>query len=237
MAHITEVLGCAALESPPRPGNIGVYAMIFENREDAGRRLAKELEEFANRKDVLVLGIPRGGVSVAFEIARALQAPLDILLSHKLGVPGQEELAFGAMVAGGGRYLEQHIIQAERISPEEIERISGAVEQMLNQRAILYRGDRPPLQVAGRTVVLVDDGIATGASMFAAVSALREMKPEMLIVASPVAPASTCAWLRKMVDRLVCLYAPQDFYAVGQFYARFTQVTDEEVIDLLRRAA
>ncbi|MGA1983191.1 MAG: phosphoribosyltransferase [Acidobacteriaceae bacterium] len=210
--------------------------MIFEDREDAGRRLAKELGEFANRKDVLVLGIPRGGVTVAFEIAQALQLPLDVFLSHKLGVPGQEELAFGAIAAGDGRYLEQRVIRAEGISPETIERVTVEVKRMLDQRAVLYRGDRPPLPVEERTVVLVDDGIATGASMFAAASALREMKPAMLIVAAPVAPASTCAWLRNMVDRLVCLYEPQDFYAVGQFYRNFSQVTDDEVIHLLRRA-
>jgi putative phosphoribosyl transferase len=210
--------------------------MIFEDREDAGRRLAKELGEFANRKDVLVLGIPRGGVTVAFEIAQALQLPLDVFLSHKLGVPGQEELAFGAIAAGDGRYLEQRVIRAEGISPEQIERVTMEVKRMLDQRAVLYRGDRPRLQVGERTVVLVDDGIATGASMFAAVSALREMKPAMFLVAAPVAPASTCAWLRRMVDRLVCLYEPQDFYAVGQFYRNFSQVTDQEVIHLLRRA-
>jgi putative phosphoribosyl transferase len=210
--------------------------MIFEDREDAGRRLAKELGEFANRKDVLVLGIPRGGVTVAFEIAQALQLPLDVFLSHKLGVPGQEELAFGAIAAGDGRYLEQRVIRAEGISPEQIERVTIEVKRMLDQRAVLYRGDRPRLQVGERTVVLVDDGIATGASMFAAVSALREMKPAMFLVAAPVAPASTCAWLRRMVDRLVCLYEPQDFYAVGQFYRNFSQVTDQEVIHLLRRA-
>jgi len=210
--------------------------MIFEDREDAGRRLAKELGEFAARKDSLVLGIPRGGVTVAFEIANALQAPLDVFLAHKLGVPGQEELAFGAIAAGGGRYLEQHVIRAQGISPEQIERVTAEVKRMLDRRAVLYRGDRAPLQVGEQAVILVDDGIATGASMFAAVSALREMKPATLLVAAPVAPTSTCAWLRKMVVRLVCLYEPQDFYAVGQFYRNFSQVTDEEVIDLLRRA-
>lgn len=211
--------------------------MIFEDREDAGRRLAKQLDEFAGRKDVLVLGIPRGGVTVAFEIAQSLHLPLDVFLAHKLGVPGHEELAFGAIAAGGGRYLEQHVIRATGISPEQIDRVTEAVQQMLDQRAVLYRGDCSPLQATGQTVILVDDGIATGASIFAAVGALREMKPAMLIVAAPVAPASTCAWLRRLVDRLVCLYTPQDFYAVGQFYRNFAQVTDEEVIALLRRAA
>lgn len=211
--------------------------MTFEDREDAGRRLAAELGEFANRKDVSVLGIPRGGVTVAFQIARSLHAPLDIFLSHKLGVPGQEELAFGAIAAGGGRFLDRRVVQTEGISPEQIERVTTQVAQMLDRRAALYRGDRPPLQVAGQTVILADDGIATGASIFAAVSALREMKPATLVVASPVAPSSTSAWLRRIVDRLVCLYEPQDFYSVGQFFRSFTQVTDEEVIALLQRVA
>jgi putative phosphoribosyl transferase len=211
--------------------------MTFEDRADAGRRLAKELAGFANRDDSLVLGIPRGGVTVAFEIAQSLHAPLDIFLSHKLGVPGQEELAFGAIAAGGGRFLEQQVIQAMGISAEQIERVTEEVKQMLDRRAALYRGNRPPLQVAGRTVIVVDDGIATGASMFAAVSALREMQPATIIVAAPVAPVSTCAWLRRIVDRLVCLYAPQNFCSVGQFYRSFSQVTDEEVIALLQRSA
>ncbi len=210
--------------------------MIFDNREDAGQRLAKELAEFANRNDSLVLGIPRGGVTVAFEIAQSLHIPLDIFLSHKLGVPGQEELAFGAIAAGGGRFLEQHVIQAEGISADQIERVTADVARMLDRRAALYRGNRPPLQVTGQTVILVDDGIATGASMFAAVSALREMRPVTLIVAAPVAPASTYAWLRRIVDRLVCLHVPQDFYSVGQFYRNFSQVADEQVVALLQRS-
>lgn len=210
--------------------------MIFDNREDAGQRLAKELAEFANRNDSLVLGIPRGGVTVAFEIAQSLHIPLDIFLSHKLGVPGQEELAFGAIAAGGGRFIEQHVIQAEGISADQIERVTADVARMLDRRAALYRGNRPPLQVTGQTVILVDDGIATGASMFAAVSALREMRPVTLIVAAPVAPASTYAWLRRIVDRLVCLHVPQDFYSVGQFYRDFSQVADEQVVALLQRS-
>src|ERR1039458_8886243 len=130
--------------------------MIFEDREDAGRRLAKGLGEFAHGKHVVVLGIPRGGVTVAFEIAQALQLPLDVFLSHKLGVPGQEELAFGAIAAGDGRYLEQRVIRVEGISPEQIERVTIEVKRMLDQRAVLYRGDRPRLQVGERTVALVD---------------------------------------------------------------------------------
>ena len=216
--------------------NFGSGAMIFKNREDAGRQLAKQLEEFADRDDVLVLGIPRGGVSVAFEIAHSLHLPLDIFLSHKLGVPWQEELAFGAIAAGGERTLDEQVVRMEGISPQEIERVTEQVRQMLDRRSVLYRSERAPHLIASRTIILVDDGIATGASMAVAIQALRQMGPSAILVAVPVAPASTCAWLRTLVDRLVCLYAAHDFYAVGQFYEDFSQVGDEEVIDLLRRA-
>jgi putative phosphoribosyl transferase len=210
--------------------------MIFNDRKDAGCQLATQLGEFAGRGDAIVLGIPRGGVVVAFEIARALKLPLDIFLSHKLGVPGHEELAFGAIAAGGSRYLDQEVVHSGRVTSEEIARITAEVERLLNQRASLYRGERPPIQVAGKTVILADDGIATGASAFAAIRALREMQPAALILAVPVAPASTCAWLRRSADRLVCLYAPRDFFAVGQFFSNFAQIEDEEIVRLLRQA-
>ena len=210
--------------------------MIFKNREDAGRQLARQLDVYADREDVTVLGIPRGGIVVAFEVARSLNVPLDIFLSSKLGVPGHEEYAFGAIAAGDGRYLDAQIIQATDISEDQIERVTQEVQQTLQRRAVLYRGNRPPLQVAGRTVILVDDGIATGASIYAAINALRQMKPAKLVVAVPVAPASTCAWLREAVDQLVCLYPPEQFHAVGQFYENFMQVGDNEVKNLLRRA-
>jgi putative phosphoribosyl transferase len=210
--------------------------MIFEDRADAGRRLAERLTEFAERKDAVVLGIPRGGVVVAFEVAMALGVALDIFLSRKLGVPGQEELAFGAVAAGDGRYLDAQQIRLSQISSEEIERITAEVLETLRRRAAQYRGDRAPLHVHGRTVVLVDDGIATGASVYAAIGALREMRPAALVLGVPVAPASTCVWLRREVDQLVCLYAPEEFYAVGQFYRNFSQVEDDEVVELLRRA-
>jgi len=210
--------------------------MIFENREDAGRQLVKQLAEFVDRQDAVVLGIPRGGVVVASEVARALHLPLDAFLSRKLGVPGHEELAFGAIAAGGGRYLDEEVVRAAHVSPEQIERVTAEVRQTLERRAALYRDDRPPLQVAGCAVILVDDGIATGASVYAAISALRQIKPAELVVAVPVAPASTCTWLRPLADRLVCLHAPRDFNSVGQFYRDFSQVDDEQVIDLLRRA-
>lgn len=210
--------------------------MIFRDREDAGRQLAEQLKWYAGREDVLVLGIPRGGVTVAFEVARALRVPFDIFLSRKLGVPGHEEFAFGAVAEGNGRYLDEETIRATGISEEEVERITQEVRKTLHEREVAYRGSRPPLQVEGRTVILVDDGIATGASIYAAIQALRQMKPARLVAAVPVAPASTCEWLRPLVDELVCLYAPKFFYAVGQFYERFAQVTDEEVIALLGRA-
>ncbi|MBW4027023.1 MAG: phosphoribosyltransferase [Acidobacteria bacterium] len=210
--------------------------MIFKNRQDAGRQLAKELSEYAGLEDVIVLGVPRGGIPVAYEIARELNTRLDVFLSRKLGVPGQEELAFGAIAAGDGRYLDERIIQAAGISGAQIERITQATKERLETRALLYRGSKAPLNVESRTVILVDDGIATGASIFAAIRALREMKPKRLVIAVPVAPVSTCNWLRPLVDELVVLYTPKDFYAVGQFYDSFSQVSDEEVIELLRLA-
>lgn len=210
--------------------------MRFQDRVDAGRKLAKRLGGYASRGEVIVLGIPRGGVTVAYEVARALNAPLDILLSRKLGVPGQEELAFGAIATGDGRYLDARVIQATGISEQEIVRVTEAVTKTLQQRALLYRGNRPPLQVTGQTVILVDDGIATGASVYAAIQALRQMKPASVVLAVPVAPAAACAWLKREVDELICLYAPKNFYAVGQFYEFFSQVEDEEVQDMIERA-
>jgi putative phosphoribosyl transferase len=211
--------------------------MIFENRQDAGRQLAARLAEFADRPAAIVLGIPRGGVIVALEIAQALRLPLDIFLAHKLGVPGHEELAFGAIAAAGSRYLDEEVIREMHVSPEAIDLVTAQVRQLLNQRALLYRGRRPPLQLAGRTVLLVDDGIATGASVYAAILALRQIGPAAIVLAAPVAPASTCAWLRGSVDRLVCLHAPPDFHAVGQFFRDFSQVEDDEIVRLLQPPA
>jgi len=211
--------------------------MLFRDREDAGRKLAAQLHAYKNRKDVIVLGIPRGGVPVAYEVAKALDAPLDIFVSRKLGVPWQEELAFGAVATGGARVLDREIIEAIGISDEEIEQIITRVKKELERRENLYRGNRPPLKVDGLTVILVDDGIATGSSMRAAISALRQMKPAEIVVAVPVAPQSTCNRLKSEVDHLVCVYMPEEFYAIGQFYEDFSQVADEEVTELLHRAA
>lgn len=189
-----------------------------------------------NLDSPVVLGIPRGGIAVAFEVARTLDAPLGIFLCTKLGVPGQEELAFGAIAADYGRFLDEQIIQASDISRDAIERISRKAQQKLQERAALYGGRRPPLSVQGRIVILVDDGIATGASMYASIHALRQMGPEKLMVAVPVAPSSACDRLRPLVDELVCLYDPKYFDAVGQFYKNFSQVSDDKVIGLLWRA-
>ncbi len=210
--------------------------MIFKNRQHAGLKLAQELADLEGTKDLLVLGLPRGGIPVAFEVAQRLHAPLDVFLSRKLGVPGQEELAFGAVAANGGRYLDEEIVASVRLEPDEIEKITHATEKTLEERARIYREGRSPLQVEGRTVVLVDDGVATGASIYAAMRALQGMKPKSLIVAVPVASRSACNRLRRHADRLVVLYAPENFYAVGQFYEDFSQVPDAEVVDLLRRA-
>jgi putative phosphoribosyl transferase len=219
-----------------KDGELGVDAMTFKNRADAGRQLARQLQAFANRKDVAVLGIPRGGVVVAYEIATALHLSLDIFLSRKLGVPGHEEFAFGAVAAEDGRYLDEQIIRAAKISPQQVEHITAEARVTLNRRAAEYRGNRPPVQVAGRIIILVDDGIATGASVYAALKALRQMKPALLVLAVPVVPSSTYVWLRSMVDQMVILSAPDDFFAVGQFYEDFSQVQDDEVVTLLQRA-
>ena len=210
--------------------------MMFDNRKDAGRRLANLLGSYANRNDVIVLGIPRGGVPVAFEVASALDAPLDVFVSRKLGVPGQEELAFGAIASGGVRVLDAEIVEAVGLPDSEIERITTKVRMELERRERAYRGDRPPLKVEGSRVILVDDGIATGSSMRAAIRGLRQLKPERLVVAVPVAPVSTCNRIRADVDELVCAFMPESFYAIGQFYDDFSQVTDQEVTDLLHRA-
>ncbi|HEY4379969.1 MAG TPA: phosphoribosyltransferase family protein [Acidobacteriaceae bacterium] len=209
--------------------------MIFENREEAGRRLAEQLADFAGRPDAIVLGIPRGGVVVAAAIAQALHLPLDVFLSHKLGVPGREELAFGAIAAGSASpYLDSQILREAQISAEDVERVTTEVRKLLNQRALLYQGGRPPVSLPQRAVLLVDDGIATGASVYAAIRALRQSQPVELVVCAPVAPATTCNWLRRLVDRLICLSTPADFMAVGQFYRNFPQMEDAEIMELLR---
>jgi putative phosphoribosyl transferase len=206
------------------------------DRDDAGRQLSQRLVSYAGRDDVIVLAIPRGGVPVGFQIARSLSAPLDVFLSRKLGVPGQEELAFGAIAAGYGRYLDEEIVRAVGVSAGEIDRISESTAAILDERARQYRAGRPPLQVEGKIVILVDDGIATGASVYAALGALREAKPKKLVLAVPVGPASIDKRLGSAADEIVIPRIPRNFYAVGQFYEHFGQISDEEVIQLLHLA-
>lgn len=208
---------------------------IFKDRIDAGRELAAQLTAHSGRDHTVVLGIPRGGVPVAFEIATALRLPLDVFLARKLGVPGNPELAFGALAADGTRILDDELVASAGISTDDIEALTAAAMQMLQQRSLAYRGTRPPLAVTAQTVILVDDGIATGASMLAAVQALRSMQPAKIIVAAPVAPRSTCERLRPPVDELVVVECPHSFFAVGQFYDRFDQTSDAEVTALLGR--
>ena len=211
-------------------------ARPFHDRADAGRVLATKLTAYAQHLQVQVLALPRGGVPVAFEVAQALYVPLDVFLVRKLGVPGYEELALGAVATGGVRVLNDEVIQALAISPEVIETVTAAEQQELARRERVYRGERPPLEVRGRILILVDDGLATGATMRAAVAALRQQQPARLIIAVPMAAAETCEVLRAEVDEIICAVTPQSFYAVGQGYDDFSQTTDAEVRDLLQRA-
>jgi len=207
--------------------------MTFQNRNDAGLRLAKKLRAYAGRDDVLVLGIPRGGVPVAFHVAAELGAPLDVFVVRKLGAPSQPELAFGAIASGGIRIIDAQIVEAMEISQAQIERIVEEEQRELHRREHAYRGGRAPLKLEGKTVILVDDGIATGASTRAAIAALRQLKPARIVLAAPVAPASTCRGLKGEIDDLICLHTPETFYAIGEFYEDFSQVPDEEVTTLL----
>jgi len=209
----------------------------FENRAEAGRRLADKLVEYAGRPDVLVLALPRGGVPVAFEVAQALQAPLDVFLVRKLGVPGHEELAMGAIASGGVLCLNENVIQALKPPLRVVQAVSARELEELERRERAYRGDRPALEVRGRTVILVDDGLATGSTMRAAVAAVRRLEPARLIVAVPTAAPSTCAELGPEADECICCITPDPFYAVGVWYEDFSQTTDQEVRDLLDRAS
>jgi predicted phosphoribosyltransferase len=209
----------------------------FANRAEAGRRLARELAAYAGRPDVLVLGLPRGGVPVAFEVARALRVPLDVFVVRKLGVPGQEELAMGAIASGGVRVVNEAIVRALRIPRAAIEAATVAETRERERRERLYRGDRPAVDVAGRTVILVDDGLATGATMQAAVSALRGRGPAAIVVAAPVAAPATCAALAGTADDCVCVLRPPELRGVGLWYEDFSQTEDAEVRALLDQAA
>jgi erythromycin esterase-like protein/predicted phosphoribosyltransferase len=211
-------------------------ARRFRDRIEAGRLLAEHLRRYAGRDDLVVLGLPRGGVPVAFEVAHALEAPLDIFLVRKLGVPGHEELALGAIATGGTRVLNKQLIESLDIPPVWIEAIDAKERRELERRERAYRGERPPPDVAGKTVILVDDGLATGSTMLAAVHAIRADDPARVVVAVPVADPEVCAGLRSVADEVVCLSTPQPLQAVGLWYQDFSQTADDEVRELLARA-
>jgi putative phosphoribosyl transferase len=208
----------------------------FKNRRQAGQILARKLSRYANREDVLVLALPRGGVPVAFEVARALHAPLDVFLVRKLGLPQHEELAMGAIASGGVRVLNEDVVNGLRVPPQMIEEVAARETQELVRREMLYRGDRPAPRVEGKTVILIDDGLATGSTMRAAAEAIRQQHPAKVVVAVPVAAASTCDEFRARVDEIVCAATPEPFHAVGLWYDQFDQTTDREVHELLERA-
>ena len=208
----------------------------FRDRVEAGRYLAGELTDYANRPDVLVLGLPRGGVPVAFEVAMALHAKLDVFLVRKLGVPGHEELAMGAIATGDILVLNEEVVDVLRIPQRIIDQVAEREKRELERREREYRGDRPPPEIRGRTVILIDDGLATGSTMRAAARALKQEDPSRLVIAVPVAAPQTCADFQTEVDEIVCAATPDPFQAVGLWYEDFSQTTDEEVRALLAEA-
>ena len=210
--------------------------MIYGDRIEAGKYLAAQLAHYANRDDLLVLALPRGGVPVAYEVATALNAPLDIFLVRKLGVPRYEELAMGAIATGGVRVLNDDVVRQLRIPASVIDSVAADELRELERRERAYRGNRPEPDVGGKTVVLVDDGLATGSTMRAAAAALRLQNPARIVVAVPVSAPQTCNEYRMGVDEIICAATPEPFLGVGQWYRDFSQTTDQEVRDLLERA-
>jgi putative phosphoribosyl transferase len=209
----------------------------FRNREHAGRVLAERLKAYANRSDVLVLALPRGGVPVGVEVAAALRAPLDVFVVRKLGTPSQPELAMGAIASGGVRVLNDDVVKMLNLTKDAIDRVAESEQRELERRERLYRGDRPFPNLADQVVILVDDGLATGSSMRAAVKALRLHRPGRIVVAVPAAAAETCDEFRSEVDEIVCATTPDPFYAVGLWYDDFSETTDDEVRDLLAQSS
>jgi putative phosphoribosyl transferase len=209
---------------------------LFHDRTEAGRRVAEMLGDYARRADVLILALPRGGVPVAFEVAKALNAPLDIFVVRKLGLPSNEELAMGALASGNIRVLNKEVVRSFGVGARIIEAVAEKEQAELERRERLYRGDSPPPEVGGKTILLVDDGIATGSTVRAAIAALRQREPARIVVGVPVAPASTCEALRADADEVVCAKTPEPFYAVGQWYKVFDQTTDEQVRELFERS-
>src|SRR5205823_3186760 len=220
-----------------RGSNVTVMPERFVNRTDAGRELAAELTRYSSRSDVLVLGLPRGGVPVAFEIAIALDAPLDVFVVRKLGLPGHEEFGIGAIASGGVRVVDESVLRAYGVDSRTLEEITEREQRELERRERRYRDDRPFPAIQDRVVILVDDGLATGSTMRAAVAALRAEGPREIVVAVPVGAPETCSAMARLADDVVCLMTPEPFYAVGLWYENFEQTDDDEVHDLIERAA
>jgi predicted phosphoribosyltransferase len=211
-----------------------LHRQWFADRRDAGVELAKQLQRYARRADVMVLGLPRGGVPVAYEVARALEVPLDIFIVRKLGLPSQRELAMGALASGGIRVLNDDVVRWSGVSRKAIEDVTRQERVELERREREYRGQRPPLDLANRVVILVDDGLATGSTMKAAVEAVRQQRPAEVVVAVPVGARDSCAEFERIADAVVCARMPEPFSAVGLWYRDFSETSDEEVRQLLR---
>jgi putative phosphoribosyl transferase len=210
---------------------------MFQNRTEAGRKLASKLSAYCGQPDVLVLALPRGGVPVGAEIARALHAPVDVFVVRKLGVPWNPELAMGAVATGGVRVLDEDTIDSLAISREEIAKVAAGEEIEIERREKAYRGGRVQAPIAGKKVILVDDGIATGSTMRAGVAALRKLQPARIVIAAPVASRPTCTMLRRVADEVVCAIEAEDFFAIGEWYEDFTQLSDQDVQDLIGKAS
>jgi putative phosphoribosyl transferase len=210
---------------------------LFNDRADAGKKLAKKLSEYANRSDVIILALPRGGVPVAFEVAKELNVKMDVFIVRKLGVPGNEELAMGAIASDNIRVLNEDVIRSFQIPQSVIDEVAVNEFRELERRERLYRGNRPKPDISGSTVILIDDGLATGATMSAAAAAVKTKNPAKIVIAVPTAASDTCSAFENEVDKTICVATPEPFYGVGAWYEDFSQTTDKEVCELLNKAA
>lgn len=210
---------------------------FFKDRLDAGKKLANELSKYANRSDILILALPRGGVPVAFEVAKELNAKMDVFVVRKLGIPGNEELAMGAIASDNIIMLNEDIVRSFQISKQVIDAVAARELKELERRERIYRGKRPKPNISGSTVILIDDGLATGATMSAAASAVKTKNPTKIVIAVPTGAPDTCKFFEEKVDEVICVATPEPFYSVGAWYEDFSQTTDEEVCELLNKAA